>query len=250
MSWIKYVAVGVASFAAGIATGYFIRKKTEVQFEEISQEEMDELSKDIGFDQDEKEESEEPKESKESEKTEESKDIEEKKESKPKAIDTQKEQYFKYWKGNNTSKYDTRTSEEPEDPVISDDGLDEEFINEINEDDNLPDVEFSDLDEFIKYAQLDGDGEYDAFTMYWYSKDDVTLDVDEELIDDPSMFGFDIATMFQKHESEHASEDDYDPNMMFVKENNSKTIYQIIRRRASYSKMKEQEEYGGSSTSR
>lgn len=242
----KLIVTGILSFVAGGVTGYFVRKKTEVTFEEVTEEELEKLAKENGFptdvDTDVVHNTDElsPSEDKSS--------VDNNDNNHHYVLDTHKEEYFKYWKG--AQKYDTRSSDEDigDDPVdfviddIPDTGEDDD--EEVKND--LPVVEMSDINEFEHYSGMQ-DSEYDCFANFWYMKDKVLTDDENNPIDNAEyILGFDITMAFSKHNKENVNDEDYDPDILFMKNNKTKTIYQINRRRGAYSSLKEKEEYGGS----
>lgn len=220
-TWIKLVLTGVTAFAGGFSLGYFVRKKTsEVEIEEISQEELDKLVEDM----------------KEAGKTEEaSNDIFESMQN-PQISQDEKEAYFKRWKEDPADIYDTRSSETPED-VVTDEDVEkiEEYLDGISE------IEPGTMADWIKYSDRP-DGEYDPIELIWYDADNVVCDEHGEPLDETEKFvGFDVKEEFYIADSETTG----DPDVRVIFNHKTKSIYHITRvSDTSYSQRKRMEEYG------
>ena len=173
-----------------------------------------------------------------------------------KAINTQKTNYMRYF--NDGGKYDRHSNlPEGEEAVVSEEGFDKEFISAIenSEEDEIengepvdnnepiPEIEDSSLQEYYHWCSKP-DGEYDTETMAWYEHDDKLVVTDEEgdhVTPDPVKYcGFDPKTMF-----ENKSTVDEDPDSLYKKNNRFKTVYEVIRYKASYNVMRRMEEFGG-----
>lgn len=248
---IGYLIVGVVSFAGGAAAGWIARKKTaEVTFEEVTAEEQAaEIAKDMGV------EIQRPIDIQEAiDRTfgvvkEKPQEVPE--ESKIIQLDTQKEQYFKQWKAEETAgKYDTRTKEEPKDVVLSEEedleeGLDPEFLNSIAADEygrrkDGPDIEEGSMEDWDHWMGVP-DGKYDPVEVWWFDEDNVLTDNEGDPLENPGKYmGFDVGQKF-----EEISEDTTgDPDIRVVYNHRYNTIYQIIRKHGSYGRKTAMEEYG------
>ena len=248
---IGYLIVGIASFAGGAAAGWIARKKVaEVTFEEVTPEEQaEQIAKDMGV------EIQRPMDIQEAlDRTfgivkEKSQEVPE--ESKVIQLDTQKEQYFKQWKAEEaTNKYDTRTKEEPENVVISEeedleDGMDPEFLDSIADEEYArrkdgPDIEEASMEDWNHWLGIP-DGKYDAIEVWWFDEDNVLTDNQGEPLENPGKcMGFDVAAKFD----EIGDDSTGDPDIRVIYNHKYNTIYQIIRKHSSYGKMTAMEVYG------
>lgn len=230
-----YAIVAVVSFAAGSAAGWFVRKKTsEVKFEVVDIQESK---------------SEEGNTATEGGDAENHIDklFEESVKFAVQEMDTQKEQYFKKWKADDAAlKYDTRTKEDPKDPVVSEDledGLDPEFLNDIEEEDigkNHPDIEEASIEDWNHWSGIP-DGEYDCIEVYWFTGDNVLTDEDGAPLENPGKFmGFDVARKFNEIDEDTTG----DPDIRIVYNHKEHAIFQIIRRSGSYARKRGMEEFG------
>ena len=238
---IGYILAGLVGFAAGGVAGWLGRKKMcEVKFEvediQVADEEMT------------------PEETAESAKEKIDKlfqfstkqteaDI-----SIAPEVDTQKEQYFKKWKAEEAiQKYDTRTKEDPEDPVVVEDleeGMDPDFIGEIEEEaerrKNLPDIEPASMEDWNHWEGIQ-DGDYDCETIYWFEGDGVLADENGDAIDNPGKYvGFDVVKKFHEIDADTTG----DPDIRVVYNHKKGAIFQIIRRKGSFTRMRGMEEFG------
>lgn len=249
---VGYAVVAVVSFAGGAVFGWFGRKKTsEVKFEVVDIEPGDE-EEDYGL-------------LKVPTVEETKKKIEQLFENGPAKVvdikqtnngieavlDTQKEQYFKKWKAEDAaSKYDTRTKEDPENPVISEEedlekGLDRDFLaeaeSEVNDiPQNVPEIEPAGMEDWDHWNSK-RDGEYDCVTVHWFKGDGVLTDEDGDPLQNPGKFmGFDVAARFDEISEETTG----DPNVRVIYNHRYKTIFQIIRDSGSYARKRGMEEFG------
>ena len=217
---IKLALSIAGSFVIGFAAGYLFRKKTfEVQIEEVSEEEFDELTKQI-------------------------KETDNKTENdiqafeQPAVPQDEKEAYFKRWKEEDPgSAYDTRTAESPEDVEVTD-----EDLNSIS--DYLKDlsyVEAGTMQDWVKYL-TSPEGEYDTIELNWYEGDGVITDEnDEPLEDSESYMGFDVSEQFQLVDPETTG----DENVRIIFNHKTKSLYYINRiPHSAYSQMKRITELG------
>lgn len=247
---IGYLIAGVLGYAGGVATGYIVRKKTtEVAFEEITEEDQ---AKQMAAD--------EPKEpidiQKEINKVFDSvPDVNARPAEKEGIVelDTQKVQYFKKWKADEAmEKYDTRTKEEPEDAVTTDEedlekGFDHEFLNDIREQDNghHPDIEAASMEDWEHWMEQQDNGpndpEYDCVQVLWF-KDDVLTDEEGRPLENPGKYiGFDVKSKFEEIDVDTTG----DPDIRVVYNHPAGAIYQIVRKHCDYNRKRGMEEFGG-----
>lgn len=232
--WIITVVVGVASFAGGCLTGWFLRKRQEIRFEEVTEEELDRFAEEDmekrAAEKDEKKDSVVPN-------SPTSKTIHE-------TIDTQKTQYWAMWQ-DEAGKYKQKGElPEDEEPVITEEdvenvNLDEDLV--IDEDEKLPVVEMSDEEEYNAWLS-EPDGEYSAVEMTWFSGDNVVLDNEDNtpITNVIRCLGFDPKKEFEKMGVKK------DESAVLYRRNNVlKTIFQVTQYPSSYSKRTYQEEFGG-----
>ena len=230
---IKVALVAAASFIAGFGAGYLIRKKSETPFEIVTDEEqlafaeedMAQQGKSIeeqvveAFDG----ERHSPVENEEGEVA--------------KAINTQKTEYWK----KASKEYDKHSPlQEGEEPVVSEEEFDSQFLSEAeaeaesegNVKENVPTIEEATIQEFYHWNAIP-DGEYDAETLYWYAGDDAVIDEDDNRVTNPDGYlGFNIKSMF-----EGKSPDVSDPDSLYIKNNETKMIFEIVRYNSTYSVM-------------
>ena len=166
-------------------------------------------------------------------------------------LDTQKELYFRKWKTEEAAdKYDTRTKEEPEHVVISEEenleeGLDKEFLNSIVQDEyarkkNGPDIEEASMEDWDHWLGTP-DGQYDPVEIWWFEHDNVLTDNEGIPLENPGKYmGFDVAQKFREIDEDTTG----DPDIRVIYNHKDSTIYQIIRKHASYGQKTAMEEYG------
>ena len=220
--WMKLALVGLASFGAGFGAGYFVRKRTcEVEFEEISEEELDNLvskaeNKPV-------EAAEEPSEDNNKDNTE-----------------VRKEAYFKLWKETNeqTSKYDTRTKDAPNEVEVTPEEVEKigDFLKK-----DLKAIEPASMNDWHHWLSLAPDGEYDPIELYWYPSDNLVCDENNEPLEDSDKFiGFDVKEMFETVDPETTG----DPQIRVIFNHKTHSIFFITERTSSYNTIKRMEEYG------
>lgn len=226
-TWIKVLIGAFAGFGGGFAAGYFARKKLcEVQIEEVSEEELDKML------------------------TEAQNSPSEAVEGGEEPFGTTmtyddsgaKETLLKQWKEQKDAvqKYDTRSTDTPDDVETVDDGILDEVPdipggNEVVEDGTRADWAYA-------CDKGEDNGEYDPIELIWYEGDDVVCDEDGEPLEDSDKYlGFDIAEKFQNEELAEAS-GDKDVRIVFNHQHHS--IFFVTRRQGSYSQHKRLEELG------
>ena len=209
----------------GFAGGYFVRKGSEIEIEEVTEEELNELA---GIKQ------EEPVEEIGTATVAEShiepaKDIQ-------KEMDTQKTKYWNMWKDGKDGYMKQSELKEGEDPVISEE---EDFDipdDGIESDEKDEQIELSSEEEY-NYWKSFRDGEYETSDITWFSGDDVTLDDDTLPIVNPQRhLGFLPKDIFKDHPKE---------GEIFVKNNFYKIVFCVSRVNQTYDTKTHEEEYGG-----
>lgn len=220
---VKMLLTGLGAFGAGFAAGYFVRKKTtEIEIEEITEEELEELTKGLDGEG-----------SKEQE--DESDDI---------FVSTvnpevhleqeEKEAYFRQWK-EKTSDYDTRSKDIPENVVTEDvEGI-EEYL------DHLEGISPGTMADWMRCMEAP-DGEYDTVELLWYDHDNVVTDTEgEPLIDSEKFMGFDVKDEFYLIDPDTTG----DPDVRIIFNHKTKSVFHITRvSSTSYAEMKRMEEFG------
>lgn len=243
---LKIIAYAV-SFGAGFGVGYYLRKRSEMQFEIVSEEELNaEAEKDTQNT---------PETASEAPVSPSEVDIEreiaktferteEASESQGEGIGNgQKIAYFRQWKAEEArEKYDTRTKEEPEEPVTeTEEGLDKEFLDGLEEDiANLPEIEAGTIEDWYIWVGKP-DGRYDPIELYWYERDDQLVDTHEKEVERAELFvGFDIGKKFEEIDSDTTG----DPNVRVLFNHRRGIIYHITRINGSWALKKKAEEFG------
>lgn len=241
----KYLIAALIGYAGGVATGYIVRKKTtEIAFEEITEEEQalqmaaDEPKEPIDIRE----------------------EINKVFDGVPDAnarpeenegiiqLDTQKEQYFKKWKADEAmDKYDTRTKEEPEDAVVTDEDIElgqetKDFLNSIGPHE---DIEAASIEDWEHWSQMQEDGpndpEYDCVQVLWF-RDDILTDEDGRPLENPGKYiGFDVKKKFEEIDEDTTG----DPDIRVVYNHPKGAIYMIVRKHCDYNRKRGMEEFGG-----
>lgn len=233
--WVKLLMAAIPSFATGFAAGYFVRKKTcEVEIEEVSEEDLQNMLN-------------------QAQKTAEELAPKDEPEYDGAMKEAEKEAYFKRWKSYDTVSKDPpddimAISEEdltiePEDKNTEDETPDDEEEDEPEHEDiskNRPKIEAGSIEDWNHWSGLQ-DGEYDPTVLNWYSVDDVVCDEDDIPVEEPRKYiGFDIGEMFATVDSKTTG--DRDVRVIF--NHKLKAIYYLHRINTSFSRKKRQEEYG------
>ena len=230
--WIKILIGVVSGFAGGFATGFLFHKKmTDIQFEEIDEEEMARIEEEL-------------KSSKDTEDTEETEDkiIHAIRKADPqnedelrnamqgkisyiKADEDAKKRFASTWE--TVKEY---SDEENADslPIDPEDGIDEGFLEmmeqETVEPGQMEPPHAISLSEFYNERP-----EYDKITIEWYEPDNVYLDENEEIIGDISSY---VGLLASKLFKENGPQDD--PDIRFVRNEQYGSDYEIIRHHRSY----------------
>ena len=243
--WVKTLIFTVIGFGGGFASGFFCHKKlNEVKFEEVTEDEMAEIERDIS-----------KKESKEVEKESQSTDEElpanvdelrnhlQGKTSYLKADAEAKAKYASIWNTverysdeENANKLPVQKTEKVEEDeeaedIDPEDGLDENFLEGLE----LEEVEPGQVEKPhpITLGDFYNDRpDYDKITIDWYPEDNTFLDEREEVIADIQGYvGMDVKPLFNKtYENE-------DPDVRFVRNEQYSSDYEIIRHHNSYKEM-------------
>lgn len=236
--WIITTLVGVGSFTVGAICGWVGRKRMEVQFEEITEEEMEALAeadKAARAEKEQQKNGEQEKPAALSSETEES--------SLQKTINTQKTEYWAKWQDGAGNYKPKGELPEGEEPVISEEeppelDTEEELI--IDDYDKLPRVEESDESEF-SFWSAEKDGEYQAMEVGWFSGDNILVDEENDPIGNYQRYlGFDPKKEFEKAGVKRTEE-----GVLYRKNNILQIVYKVTQYPSSYGKRKFIEEYGG-----
>lgn len=242
--------IGMAvSFIAGGVTGYFLRKKTEVTFEEVTEEELQEYARKCEEGQETVEKTEEPEDTEDPD----GPQMTAGKEDSANTIDTRKVDYTKMWKEKNGAVNEAVAKAKEVYDRHSEPGEEEHL--EISDDESI-DILDDPPDELLPSsgAEFYGDEpDMTKMTVIWHEEDDVVTLMEEDdegqeeevVINEPvRYFGFDIREEFDK--AEGTDIDDMGSAEALYKRNDARGIlYQLIHQQGSYSRRKAQEEYGG-----
>lgn len=229
--WIITAIVGTVAFAGGCLAGWEARKRTEVAFEEVTEEELNAYVQ---------------KDQEKPAKEEDQKPVISDSKSAHAQINTAKTEYASHWVDSESAaeKYITRSElPEGEDPVISDEDLanldlDEKLVID-DLDDKLPPIEESDEDEFERWL-AEPDGEYQSIEVTWMSGDNVVVDEDGDPIGNHQRYlGFDPKKEFTKMGIPKDAKAE-----LYRKNNLLQVIYKVTQYPASYSTRAHQEVYG------
>lgn len=237
--FIGYLITGAASFVTGGVVGYLFRKKTaEVTFEEVTEEEQaaameadgvrpeikrpeyiqQAIDRTFGI---------EKKESVEKE------DI-----SSGSQVDTQKIQYFKQWKAEESAMENEQKNEED-----LEEGIDQELLDEIASQQPIvhgADIEAATLEDWDHWLGTP-DGDYDPVEVWWFDEDNVLTDEKGDPLTNPGKYmGFDVATKFAEIDEKTTG----DPDIRVIYNHKENAIFQIIRKHGSYDRKTFLEEYG------
>ena len=164
-------------------------------------------------------------------------------------MDTQKEQYFKYWKEAEAvaDQYDTRSKDLPDDVTKLPEETEqfvEEAAEEYNEDehfgDGKPNIDAGSMEDW-EHWESKSDGAYDCVEIWWFDKDNVLSDEDGNEIENPGKYlGFDVAEQFRMIDERMTGNED----IRIVYNHKQHAIFKLIRRHTSFSRKRGMEEYG------
>ena len=234
--WLKILLGVLGGFSGGFVTGFFVHKKmNDIQFEEVSEEDLDKLLAEMpqmnNLPEAKKE-----------------KDIPKELPTDPdelrkalqgktpyiKADDEKKQEYSKIW--NTVKDYSNKENADElplEDDIPKDEN--EEFMEnlaaEVN--DNHDEPETKKAPYLISLGEFyDERREYDKITIDWYDEDNVVVDEQEKKIPDPEAYiGCKMKELFGKPPA------DGDPDSRFVRNDNYGTDYEVIRHHSRWSEV-------------
>lgn len=243
------IGLGMAvSFVVGGVTGYFVRKRQEVQFVECTEEELQQFA-----------------EQEEAKAKENTPVMAAGDKDSATTVDNRKVDYTAYWNQQKglvkeiqeqiNGVYDTADKTavgDDEDVNVTEEDLDPDFKEAIENTEDIPEllvpgqVVASSGDEFYE------DSDASKVTIFWYDRDDTVTQIDggdedlsnETIVQDPlEEFRFDIRKEFEKC---RADELDYfgEGTVLYRKNPHMNILYQIIRYPSSYARRKAQEEFG------
>ena len=222
----------IIGFAGGFASGYFFHKKlNDVEFEEVSKEEMALLEQKAI----EKEKTEEPISKANVNNVQDLPEDPDKmrmalqgKKSYVEADNEAKERYAKIWNAVKDYSNEENANDMPVESV--EEGFDEEFLEMLEEEEVTPgQVE---PPHQIGLAEFYNErNEYDKITIDWFEEDDTFIDEKEEVIADIHSYigNLDIKALFERLDPETD-----DPDICFVRNEQYGTDYEIIRRHGRY----------------
>ena len=242
--WIKILIAGIIGFGGGFASGFFAHKKmNDVQFEEISAEEMQEIEAAAA-----KKETIEASIDRTFETVKDIQELPEDEEELRRALQgktpyiqadaEQKKAYEKMWEATreysgeaNANDIPVVTSEgvNPEGESEEDDeGFDDDFMEEIA-DEEPDDDEYTHAPYRITMAEFFNERpDFDKITIYYYEADGVWLDEKEEEIEDiDSYIGSNAKTLYS-----YAMPGD-EEDVRFIRNEEYHTDYEIIRHKRS-----------------
>lgn len=247
--WLKILLGVVGGFAGGFAAGFFTHKKiNEVQFEEVSEEELDKLMESMPNDILSKiENNTQETHSKAPSKAEKALDTYSSNPDKLRnalqgktpfiaADDEKKKEYSKMWqtvKGYSNEENANDLPVPDEDNLDLEKSIDKEFMDILDDVDDPISPPGSEKIFKISLGEFYQDHrEYDKITIDWYDEDDILLDEREEIIADPTSYvGCQIKELFA------GPSIDGDPDAVYVRNDKYATDYEVIRHHASYKKM-------------
>lgn len=228
--WIKILIGVVTGFAGGFASGFLVHKKlNDVQFEEVSEEQMKEIEQKVNA-------AKEKAEAKEKELPETLPEDPDKLklalQGKRPYIEADKEQkqaYEKLW--NATKEYSNEENANELPTQEEEEFTEEEYVSQLEQE-----AEKEAADEFVEPPHVIGLADFyndrpenDKITIHWYEPDNVWLDENEEIIPDiKSYIGMQVQTLFASN-----SPDD-DPDVRFIRNDRYGSDYEIIRHHRSF----------------
>lgn len=228
--WIKILIGVVTGFAGGFASGFLVHKKlNDVQFEEVSEEQMKEIEQKVNA-------AKEKAETKEKELPENLPEDPDKLklalQGKRPYIEADKEQkqaYEKLW--NATKEYSNEENANELPTQDEEEFTEEEYVSQLEQE-----AEKEAADEFVEPPHVIGLADFyndrpenDKITIHWYEPDNVWLDENEEIIPDiKSYIGMQVQTLFASNSPED------DPDVRFIRNDRYGSDYEIIRHHRSF----------------
>ena len=228
--WIKILIGVVTGFGGGFVSGFLVHKKlNDVQFEEVSEEQMKEIEQKVNA-------AKEKAEAKEKELPETLPEDPDKLklalQGKRPYIEADKEQkqaYEKLW--NATKEYSNEENANELPTQDEEEFTEEEYVSQLEQE-----AEKEAADEFVEPPHVIGLADFyndrpenDKITIHWYEPDNVWLDENEEIIPDiKSYIGMQVQTLFASN-----SPDD-DPDVRFIRNDRYGSDYEIIRHHRSF----------------
>lgn len=240
--WLKILLGVLGGFGAGFASGFLVHKKmNDIQFEEVSEEDLDKLLE--SFPDDIKKLSSGAAEGAEKAISDRNKAVSEAGTDPDKlrnalqgktpymsADDAKKQEYSKMWGTVKEYSNEDNANELPTENDISEEenefmqNLGDEVADEVAEPEPKKEPYLISLGEFYEERR-----EYDKITIDWYDGDNVILDEREEPIDDiVGYVGCSMTELFGKPPA------DGDPDSRFVRNDRYGTDYEIIRHHGSW----------------
>lgn len=243
--WLKIAISVLSGFAGGFAAGFFTHKKiNDVKFEEVSEEELNELLNDCPETNLGKAVNTSNKDTSVNGLKRAEKALDRYGDDPDKlrlamggktpyidADDEKKREYSKMWE--TTKKYSNEENanglpvEENDEDLDVMREIDQEFYESLDEVDEPPETTVPhkiSLGEFYEEHR-----EYDKVTIDWYDEDDVVLDEKEEIVADPNTYvGCTMKELFKDPPV------DGDPDAVYVRNDQYHSDYEIIRHHTSY----------------
>ena len=235
--WIKITLAAIAGFGGGFGAGFWFHKKlNNVEFEEVSEEEMNEITSKL------EEGSAKPKndiltdEDLSTDPDELRKQLQGKK-SYIEADREAKEKYAQIWGTVNKYSNEDNANNLPIEADETDEienGIDESFIQEALEEQDAKVGNDSDANVYaIELVDFYTENGYDKITIDWYEPDSTFINENEEVIADITSYIGDIDI----HELFKTSYENEDPDVRFVRNESYSTDYEIIRHHKSWAEM-------------
>lgn len=233
--WIKILIGAACGFAGGFASGFLFHKKlNDVQFEEISEEQMKEIEQKVSAAKEKAETKKEEKELPENlpEDPDKLKLALQGKKPFIEADAEQKQAYEKLWKATKEYSNEENANELPtQEDIPEEEFTQEEYLSQLEQE-----AEKEAADEYVEPPHVIGLADFyndrpenDKITIHWYEPDNVWLDENEEIIPDiKSYIGMEVKSLFASNTP------DDDPDVRFVRNDRYGSDYEIIRHHAGF----------------
>ena len=230
--WIKVLIGVVTGFAGGFASGFLVHKKlNDVQFEEVSEEQMKEIEQKVNAAKEKAETKEKEKELPETlpEDPDKLKLALQGKKPYIEADKEQKQAYEKLW--NATKEYSNEENANELPTEEEEEFSQEEYLSQLEQE-----AEKEAADEYVEPPHVIGLADFyndrpenDKVTINWYEPDNVWLDENEEIIPDiKSYIGMEVQSLFASNSPED------DPDVRFIRNDRYGSDYEIIRHHRSF----------------